>query len=169
MEYKYLILDFGKVLAAPTTGEWLVTPEFLKNVDINKVDKDKLKEAFKKNKYMLDGKVETVDEEYELLYKFYQMVLNDACYEIADEGIGNIAKDFIYGDSKYTLYNDVVEELDRLSRKYTLLVLSDNWPCLYNYMKKKDIYKFFKKVYVSSVYGELKKEGKFYHQFKKYS
>ena len=34
MNYKYIILDFGKVLAGPTTGEWFITPKFKELVDM---------------------------------------------------------------------------------------------------------------------------------------
>ena len=34
---KYLILDMGKVLVEPASGDWLITNEFLKNVDIEKI------------------------------------------------------------------------------------------------------------------------------------
>lgn len=36
---KYLILDFGKVLAYPTTGNWSITPKFIELVDLKKIDK----------------------------------------------------------------------------------------------------------------------------------
>ena len=38
MKKKYLILDFGKVLAGPTTGHWFITPKFLELVDMNYVN-----------------------------------------------------------------------------------------------------------------------------------
>ena len=38
MNYKYIILDFGKVLAGPTTGEWFITPKFIELVDMSLID-----------------------------------------------------------------------------------------------------------------------------------
>lgn len=163
MKYKYLILDFGKVLAKPATGVWLVTPEFLRNVDIDKINKDKLKDALEYYGYILNGKVETTEEEYNLLYQYYQSVLERIGYEITDDCTKKIAYDFVYNDSKYLLYNDVAKELERLANEYTLMILSDNWPCLDNYMNKKGIQRYFKKVYISSVYGELKRDGLFFN------
>ena len=43
MNYKYTILDFGKVIVKPTTGNWDITPKFLELIDINKIDVDKFK------------------------------------------------------------------------------------------------------------------------------
>ena len=45
---KYIILDFGRVLAYPPTGYWQITPKFLKLVDISKVKIEQLKDAIKK-------------------------------------------------------------------------------------------------------------------------
>ena len=35
---KYIILDFGKVLAYPTTGNWHITPKFIELIDLKKID-----------------------------------------------------------------------------------------------------------------------------------
>lgn len=43
MKYKYIILDFGKVLAGPTTGDWFITPKFEKVIDMSLIDRDVLK------------------------------------------------------------------------------------------------------------------------------
>ena len=40
---KYIILDFGRVLAYPPTGYWQITPKFLKLIDISKIDTEQLK------------------------------------------------------------------------------------------------------------------------------
>ena len=43
---KYIVLDFGMVLAYPTTGNWHITPKFIELVDINKLNREQLKKAF---------------------------------------------------------------------------------------------------------------------------
>lgn len=43
-----------------------------------------------------------------------------------------------------------------------MILLSDNWPSVIEYMKEKDIYNYFEKVYVSSIYGQQKKDGMFF-------
>ena len=37
---KYLILDFGKVLAYPKTGDWFITPLFLELIDMDKITRE---------------------------------------------------------------------------------------------------------------------------------
>ncbi|MBQ3407591.1 MAG: HAD hydrolase-like protein [Clostridia bacterium] len=157
---KYLILDMGYVLVKPTSGDWLVTPVLLKNVDINEIDIKKASKIMSELGHTLDGKVETLDEEKEMMMKFYTEVFKRLEYDITKEKVTEIVDDFVYNlsDTKYTMYNDVKEQLERLSKKYTLLMLSDNWPCAYRYLEKHGIDKYFDKVYISSVYGELKRD-----------
>ena len=165
MDAKYLILDMGKVLVGPTTGYWLITPSFLENVDMNKIDKIKLKDAMEEFNYILGKKMLTLDEEFFYMMEYYKSVLDRINYSITDEKLKNIVNDFVYfngSDSKYYLYNDVKSELKRLSEKYTLLMLSDNWPCGEEYLKKHNLYEYFDKIYISSTYGYLKSDKVFF-------
>lgn len=157
---KYLILDMGKVLVEPATGDWIVTNEFLKNVDMKKIDKDKLKEAIQSSHYLLDGKAENMEEEYKIIMEFYKTVFQKIDYNIAEEKLERIVNNFVYDedDSKYLLYKNVKEDLEKLSKKYTILMLSDNWPCAFNYLKKHNIDQYFTKIYISSVYGKRKQD-----------
>lgn len=160
---KYLILDFGRVIAGPTTGEWFITPKFLELIDINKLDKDRFYEIFMKYEHLLSQKLLTREEEYEMFFKLYDSVLNEYNYpgytkEIAKE----IAHDFTYNYGKYTLYDNVFNELDRLKEKYILILLTDNWPCVINYLKDNNLYDYFDKVYISSIYGAQKRNGVFF-------
>ena len=43
--------------------------------------------------------------------------------------------------------------------KYIIILLSDNWPCVYAILKKWGIDRFFTKIYISSEYPALKKDG----------
>ena len=161
---KYLILDMGRVLVEPSSGDWIVTNEFLKNVDINKIDEDTLKEAIECSRHLLDGKAENLEEEYKLIINFYKTVFQKINYNITKENLENIVNNFVYykGDSKYILYKNVKEDLETLSKKYTILMLSDNWPCAFTYLKKHNIDKYFTKIYISSVYGKRKKDKVFF-------
>ena len=157
---KYLILDMGRVLVEPASGDWLVTNEFLKNVDIKMINKEKLKETIKNSRYLLDEKAENLQEEYKIIMNFYKTVFQNIDYNITDEKLKNIVNNFVYDEnnSKYILYKNVKEDLEKLSKKYTILMLSDNWPCAFEYLKKHDIDQYFTKIYISSVYGKRKKD-----------
>lgn len=162
--FKYLILDMGRVIVEPASGDWIITNEFLKNVDVKNINKEKLKDAIKSSRYLLDGKVDTLQEEYKVIMKFYETVFQKINYKIEEEKLRNIVDNFVYDkeDSKYILYDNVKEDLENLSKKYTILMLSDNWPCAFNYLKKHDIEKYFTKIYISSIYGERKQDKLFF-------
>ena len=157
---KYLILDMGKVLIEPASGNWFVTNEFLKNVDISKINEDKLKEAIKSSRYLLDGKAQNLEDEYKIIMEFYKTIFQKINYNITKEKLENIVNSFVYDedDSKYILYKNVKEDLEKLSKKYTILMLSDNWPSAINYLKKQNIDQYFTKKYISSMYGKRKQD-----------
>ncbi|MBR0491485.1 MAG: HAD hydrolase-like protein [Clostridia bacterium] len=161
---KYLILDMGRVLVEPASGDWLITNEFIKNVNIAQLDKTRLDEAIQKSRYLLDGKAKNLEEEYKIIMEFYKTVFQKINYNITYENLKNIVDNFVYDkdDSKYILYKNVKEDLEKLSKKYTILMLSDNWPCAFNYLKRHNIEQYFTKIYISSVYGERKKDKTFF-------
>ena len=153
--YKYVILDMGNVLVGPPTGEWLITSTFLKYVDKDKINIEEYKSVKKEIQYIIDRKAETLSEEYDIFMEFYTKLISGMGLDINEEQIKDIVDDFVFNknDDKYYLFDDVVKELDRLSNKYTLILLSDNWPCAFEYLKEKKLYDYFEKVYISSVYG----------------
>lgn len=159
---KYIILDFGKVLAYPTTGDWFITPLFLKLIDMSKIDRKKVVEIMNSYSEILSRKLITLEEEYNMYYDFYKNVFNDIKYDVSEDVIKELAHDITYNDDKYRFYKEIDEELDELSKKYTLILLSDNWPCAFHIMKNRGIDKYFDKLYISSIYQEVKKDGIFF-------
>lgn len=160
---KYIVLDFGMVLAYPTTGNWHITPKFIELVDINKLNREQLKKAFDNNKELLDKKIVNMEEEYNMFFEFYNNILEECNYpnykkEIAEK----IAFNRTYERDKYTPYDNIKNELIALSKKYELLLLSDNWPDAIKSLKDYQIYDLFSKVYISSIYGQVKKNGDFF-------
>ncbi len=163
MNTKYVILDFGKVIATPTTGNWDMTPKFLELIDINKLDINKMQKARKKYAQILSEKVVSLEEEYDMFFKFYDCILRACDYPNYSKKLASdIAYNRTYEFDKYKLYDNVKEELVRLKEKYVLILLSDNWPCVIPYMKEYEIYNLFDKIYVSSIYGVEKKDKVFF-------
>lgn len=156
MNYKYIILDFGKVIAAPTTGNWDITPKFLELIDINKIDVDKLKKVRKEYGSILSEKVNTLEEGFNMFVRFYESILK--AFGIPKEIIEKISYDRTYNSDKYTLYDNVQNELKSLKEKYKLILLTDNWPSVIDYLKEYDLYDDFEKIYISSIYGVEKKD-----------
>ena len=160
MNYKYIILDFGKVIAAPTNENWDITPKLLELIDINKIDINKFKELKKEYRSILSEKITTLEEEYNMFIRFYEPILKKFGYskDIAEE----IAYDRTYNFDKYTLYDNIQAELKSLSERYRLILLTDNWPCVINYLKEYNLYDYFDKIYISSLYGVEKKDKKLF-------
>ena len=156
MKYKYIALDFGKVIAAPTTGNWDITPKFLELIDINKIDIDKFKELRKQYGNILSEKITTLEEEYDMFIRFYEPILNEFGY--SKDIVEKIAYDRTYNFDKYTLYDNIHDELKVLNEKYKSILLTDNWPCVINYLKEYNLYDYFDNIYISSIYGVEKKD-----------
>lgn len=159
---KYLILDFGKVLAFPSTGEWFITPCFKKLIDMDKINIHEVLNSISNHNDIISRKAITLDEEYQMFVELYQNIFNDINYEVSDDIIKSIAYNFTYEDDKYGFYDNVEEELSYLSKKYKLILLSDNWPCAFPIMEKRGLDKYFEKMYISSVYGTKKEYGDFF-------
>ena len=159
---KYIILDFGKVLAGPTTGNWDITPKFLELIKINKIDINILKEIRKKYSNILSEKIDTLEQEYNMFKRFYEGILKDYKLPNYKNIAKEIAYDRTYNNNKYTLYPNVYEELKSLKEKYILILLTDNWPSVIPYMKENNIYDFFDKIYISSIYNQEKKDKLFF-------
>ena len=104
----------------------------------------------------------TLEEEYDMFVRFYDNILNEINYPNYHEISEKIAYNRTYEFDKYKLCENVKEELESLRKKYILILLTDNWPCVYDYLKKYDLDKYFEKIYVSSIYGVEKKDGVFF-------
>lgn len=163
MNYKYIVLDFGKVISASFTGDWDRTSKFLELIDINKLNEEKFKVLRKKYGVILSEKVITLEEEYKMFVRFYDRILSEINYPNYKKCISEaIAYDRTYNTNKYLLYDNVYEELEKLKEKYTLILLTDNWPSVNNYLVEKDLMKYFEKIYISSIYGCEKKDKTFF-------
>ena len=160
--YKYVILDFGKVLAFPTTGEWFITPLFYKLIDMNKVNKEDILLSISKHNDIISRPAKTLEEEYQMFYDLYEIIFKDINYEVNEGIIHSLAHNFTYEDDKYGFYDNIEEELKYLSKKYKLILLSDNWPCALPIMKNRGLDKYFEKMYISSIYNLKKEEGIFF-------
>ena len=159
---KYIIFDFGKVLGYPKSGKWFLTPKFIELISNKNIDIDTIKKAFFENKDLVrdDLPIKNLEQEYNMFVNFYSVILKNIGLDssLAKE----IAYDKVYNNSEYSLYEDVKATLNKLSKQYTLIMLTDNFPSIINYLKYEGIYELFDKIYVSSIYETSKKEDKFF-------
>ncbi len=157
---KYVIFDYGKVLGYPKSGNWFITPKLLEL--INNMDIGKIKEAVTNNMYLVkdDLPIKTLEQEYDMFSIFYSNVLDEI--GLNKELAKDVAYDKVYNNSEYALYDDVKDSLKKLKQKYTLIMLTNNFPSIINYLKYEGIHELFDKVYVSSICETSKNEEKFY-------
>ncbi len=161
-KYKYIVLDFGGVIAHSPSRDWDMTPKFIELIDLNKLDMNKFNVARKKYSYMLSEDIFTLEEEYDMFKRFYGSIFSEIDYPYTKEMIEAFAYDRTYNNNKYELFNGVANELKMLKKNHKLLMLTDNWPCVFDYLKANDLDKYFDKIYVSSIYGTLKKNKDFF-------
>ena len=160
---KYMILDFGGVIAGPSTGHWDMTPKFLELIDITRLDIEKMKDVRKKYSYILSEHVVTLEEEYDMFTRFYDNILRECGYPNYTKDMADaIAYNRTYEFDKYRLYEGVKEELLELKTKQILLLLTDNRPCVIPYKKRYGNYDLFDKIYISSIYGVENKDKVFF-------
>lgn len=163
MKKKFLILDFGNVIALPATGDWDMTPKFQDLIDLSQLDKEKWSASQKKYDYILSTHVTSLEEEEAMFYEYYDSILRDCDYPLYQPQLAReIAKNRTYEDDKYALCENAKEELEELNKQYTLIMLTDNWPCVFDYLRRHQIDQYFQKVYVSSIYGCVKKDKIFF-------
>ncbi len=157
---KYVIFDYGKVLGYPKSGNWFITPKLLEL--INNMDIGKIKEAVTNNMYLVkdDLPIKTLEQEYDMFSIFYSNVLDEI--GLNKELAKDVAYDKVYNNSEYALYNDVKDSLKQLKQKYILIMLTNNFPSIINYLKYDGIYELFDKVYISSICETSKNEARFF-------
>ena len=162
MNFKYIIFDFGKVLGYPKSGKWFLTPKFMSFLSNLNIDMNKVKDVISENKYLVkdDLPIKTLEEEYNKFINFYSNVLTGL--GLNKDMAKEIAYDKVYNNNEYSNYEDVKDVLNRLNKSYKLLMLTNNFPSIINYLKYEGIYDLFDKVYVSSIYETSKKEDKFF-------
>lgn len=157
---KYVILGFHNILFGPTTGHWFITPKFTEIVDMHKIDISEFNKQASIAQPILFRKIATLEEEYLLFFEFYDTILRNLDYPGYDRKlIQDLAIDFAFKSTKYTIYDGVKEELENISKKYKIILLSDNWPCIRRILAENNMLNYFDKIYISSSYGCKKEEG----------
>lgn len=94
-----------------------------------------------------------------MFYNYYKKALEDINYsEISDELLSQMSYSITYDNNRYTFYSDVKKSLEILSRKYSLIILSDNFPSIKRILKDMKIDKYFDTMIISTFYGYRKKD-----------
>lgn len=159
---KNIIFDVGGVLADPKSGNWFITNNFYNIVDKKYINETILKLSLRNNLYMHTQEPKTEEEEYKMFSDYYYKVLSDIKYPNVTREISNkIAEDCVYNDDKFIFYDDVINNLKRLSNNYNLYIISNGWPSSIRVLHNKEIDIYFKGIMISSMYSTTKEEALF--------
>lgn len=162
MNIKNIIFDIGGVLADPKSGNWFITNNFYEIVDKSLIDEEKLKTSLKKYLNLQTQKPKTEIEEHQMFSNYYYEVLKDINYPNLTKDIADkIADDCVYNDEKFVFYPDVQPVLEKLSQKYNLYIISNGWPSSFRVLNNKGLSKYFKAIYISSMYTTTKEDNLF--------
>lgn len=165
---KAILFDSGKVLNAPKSGHWFISPEFFHIIDIenfNRIPKEKRDNAFKCANNYINSKSLIISEEEELEHfnRFYSIFAENLPeLQLNSVHINKLAYDLVYNYNKYFFYDDALKVIPKLYTKYKLGIVSDAWPSLLGVYKKADLYKYFSTFVISSVIGTSKPDKLMY-------
>ena len=161
MKPKAILFDSGNTLCYPKTGNWFLPPkyyEIYKKYQINHnsigfwINFAKARNYLDKNHLIKDE-----SEEKEQFKEFYKMLLAKRKYQqIRDEAAEILSTDNVYNDEKFIFYDDVKPTIEKLSKDYTLGIVSDTWPSLERVYRNYGIYDYFQIFIMSSIYGSTK-------------
>lgn len=172
MELKFpvnaIFLDLGWTLMYPKSGDWMLSEpakEILEAHGFFELPEEKVKHAFAAaHKFLIaDHHVETVEKEYQQFRRFYEIV-SDLLPELMLRSIelDKMTQAKVYSDELYGLFDDTVETLEYLSKKYKLGVISDTWPAVERWLKKNNIYHYFSSFTFSCFLGCFKPDRRMY-------
>lgn len=159
---KAILLDSGRVLNAPATGHWFITPNFFTYVDHRKfrsISKSRIREAFDKAGQYISSQslILNEEDEYRHFLEYYR-IFSDCLpkLQLSKDDVQAIANDYVYNYDKYRFFEDVFSVIPKLSKSYKLAVVSDAWPSLENVFRKAGLRDYFSSFIISSIKGITK-------------
>ncbi len=163
-----ILFDSGKVLNYPKTGHWFKSPMFFSYIQKNtfeNISNKKRTIAFTKASNYINSInfIQTKEEEYEHFKKFYEIFSNELPeLNLDNDNISKLANDLVYNNEKYTFYDDAIDLIPSLNKKYKLAIVSDAWPSLKDIFINAGLYSYFSSFVISSEQGVSKPNEKMY-------
>lgn len=159
-----ILLDYGRVLAYPRTGNWFIPPNFYRILGPSNILKcilrrKELLDAYSKaTKYLDDNHIlHTEEEELAQFTVFYKMILDEVGIVRNMNSLSErLAWDSVYNSKKVDLYADVKEYLKYIFEHFDAYILSDTWPSINRVLEYYDISGYLKGVVRSCDHGICK-------------
>ncbi|MFL0198519.1 HAD-IA family hydrolase [Clostridium sp. WILCCON 0269] len=159
---KAILMDSGKVLNKPVTGSWFITPNFFDYVDkkqFNLLSDSQIRKALSKaGKYISNQNlIISEEDEYKHFLEYYDIFSKSLPQlKLKDKDVQAITKDLVYNYNKYVFFEDAVNLVPKLSKKYKLAVVSDAWPSLEKVFINANLRDYFSSFVISSIKGVTK-------------
>lgn len=163
-----VFLDIGYTMAAPTGDGWTMPPGVTRLLHCDAargIAPQRIRQVFEQALVPLlgDHLVPTEQAAYEQYVLYYAEVAR----QLPELGITPLmteafARERIYDDGIYRLYDDVPDALTRLSAEYKLGIISDTWPDTPRVFKNRDLLKYFQSTTFSCELGVLKPDAAMY-------
>lgn len=159
---KAILFDSGKVLNAPTTGNWFITPNFFNYISkeqLEKLSQEKIHTAFSKAYKYIEGQplIRNKEEEYIHFKEYFNIMFNNLEeLNVSIDTIECIAYDYVHSVNKYTFFEDAKVIIPKLHTHYQLAIVSDAWPSLENIYIEAHLREYFSSFIISSQIGVIK-------------
>lgn len=127
-----LILDAGGVLVHPLHGQWNIPAKYREILGDHAADipGEAWSTACAKAAPIVreDVPVDGAGAEYALRAQFFRSISADLGWNLSEETLAELSRDFTYNPDRYVWYDDVLPELTALRENYRLGILSDSMP-----------------------------------------
>ena len=163
---KALILDAGGVLVHPYHGDWYIPVKYREYLGeyAGVIGSEKWQEACRAEAhYVHEGKlVADTGEEYILRMEFLKAVAQRMGWELSDDALTALNRDFTYNTDRHAWYDDVEPWLKAWSEKLRLGILSDAMPSFLDVIAAHPARNYIEKTIVSSALGVTKPDARMY-------
>lgn len=159
---KAILMDSGRVLNGPATGDWFITPKFFEHIhekNFTGIPRPRRRAAFAKAMtYILQQSlITTEEEEYRHFLEYYRIVFGELPeLQVGEEVLQRLAWDYVHDYEKYTFFEDALDIIPQLHKEFKLAVVSDAWPSLENVFRKAEVRDYFSSFVISSQLGITK-------------
>lgn len=154
---KVIFFDIGYTLDYPNSGYWFLTKLFFEYVN-NRNSLENILKAQEECMYILDNnhKMNTFEQEHDAFYSFYSALNIKANLNLSEKQIENLILDHAFNMDNFVPYDNAKLVVEKLSSKYVLGVISDNWPSGIVQLYSMGIKKYFKTITFSNDLGVFK-------------
>lgn len=170
-----ILLDFGNVLAYPSSGNWFVPPNIHSILSMDVCDllvkeMKNITSAFQEAYKLINENhlMHTEQEEIEQFTDFYRIILQNIDFG-SKENIDinwvsrQLAKDLVCNDNRVVIYDDVLTSIKNLKETYRVALLTDNWPSVRRVLDNSFITPLLDGLIISCDYGMCKDKVEFFH------